>query len=148
MIKIDKSNPEFNSIPASLEGEILVKQDGHGVLTVSEKTVHFIKQATPEQRIRMGWGEFEDDILAFNTDTVVTPSEGVYRTELANMLDELGDLLTQERVASLRSQVSGAVSIDTLMGLRHNLDDILIEEDVVDHFQDRIKFKRYRATKV
>lgn len=132
MQKIDKTNPFFDNIPTTLDGEVLVERTPHGVITVTEENLHFIKQATPLQRMRQGWDKYEAELLNYDTSHVVLPEPATYKQDLLNLISSVAaDIDSPQDIASLVAVVQSANDSNTLMKLRHSLDDIAVASNKV-----------------
>ncbi len=67
---IDKKDPQFSDVPATLDGEVLLERlrdgDGNpvGFLTAPVETVAALKTKTDEELSAMGWIKYKDIIFS------------------------------------------------------------------------------------
>lgn len=88
---IDRANPDFDDVPDTLVGEVLLERPAGpagGWITCPVEVVHEFKQATAPQRAARGWGQYETGLAAIDTSGATLPPLAEYQNravERANL---------------------------------------------------------------
>ena len=121
---IDKENPLYSDIPDTLNGEILLRADKHGIVTCSQKIGYMYAASTLEQKIAGGHDAFDYtklDMINCERPTLAeiesTIKQGV-QNKINNGEVQAIDLpVIQERLNTLNNDMANKATLDE--SIRH-----------------------------
>ena len=135
--KIIADEVGYEHIPNNAAGEYLVHehfdQNGTylGCSTIRAVKIAEFKEATPQQRARMGWDRWETDLMETDVSDAELPDIEHYRAALLALLNEAAyiddTLAAMPSINGMRNSITGAPTIQALFALRFVVEEVLIE---------------------